>query len=136
MCFIERFSGISHTPPHLNSIAHKYTTQTAKANYIANILAVKPKVSYIAKQFNIIGSYWNKKGEDEIDIVAINEAERKILIAECKRQLSRYKPEKLREKADNMVRKLPNYGKYEVELAGFALDNLDEIMTRFLADTI
>ena len=48
-----------------------------------------------SKQFNNIGSYWNSKGEDEIDIVAINDLDKEILIAEVKRQYKKYSEPKL-----------------------------------------
>ncbi len=35
-------------------------------------------------EFHNIGSYWDKKGENEIDIVCVNEEEKNVLFVECK----------------------------------------------------
>jgi Holliday junction resolvase-like predicted endonuclease len=48
------------------------------------------------KKYNIIGSYWDGKNQNEIDIVAINELEKIVLFADVKRNKNninlRYSP--------------------------------------------
>jgi len=85
-----------------------------------------------SKQFNQIGSYWDSKGENEIDIVAINDLEKQILIVEVKRQLKRYNSNKLRIKSENMLVKL-KLKNYKIEHRCFSLDNLDEIFEEFIS---
>ena len=51
------------------------------------------------KRFNRIGSYWRQSGQDEIDIVAINDLEKIILLAEVKRQERRNSQIRLEQRA-------------------------------------
>ncbi|WP_377110275.1 ATP-binding protein [Pseudoalteromonas sp. R86517] len=83
-----------------------------------------------SKQFNNIGSYWNSKGEDEIDIVAINDLDKEILIAEVKRQYKKYSEPKLILKSKSLLQNLNKKG-YRVSYRGFSLDNLDDIQNEF-----
>ncbi|OUX88026.1 MAG: ATPase [Pseudoalteromonas sp. TMED43] len=83
-----------------------------------------------SKQFNNIGSYWNNKGEDEIDIVAINDLDKEILIAEVKRQYKKYSEPKLILKSKSLLQNLNKMG-YKVSYRGFSLDNLDDIQNEF-----
>jgi len=78
-----------------------------------------------SKQFNRIGSYWDNKGENEIDIVAINDFDKRILIVEVKRQLKRYSHNKLVIKSSGLLSKL-KLKNYQVDYQCFSLDNLDE----------
>nr|WP_275660488.1 DUF234 domain-containing protein [Shewanella sp. Isolate13] len=80
-----------------------------------------------SKQYGRIGGYWDAKGHNEIDIVAINDLDKKILIAEVKRKQKRYSEAKLIEKSVNLLQKL-NVKNYSVEYRGFSLDNLIEVM--------
>lgn len=85
-----------------------------------------------SKQFSKIGGYWDARGHNEIDIVAINELDKKILIAEVKRQQKRYSKDKLIEKSHNLLKKL-NLKGYDIEYRGFSLDNLIETMNEYRA---
>jgi hypothetical protein len=58
-----------------------------------------------SKQFNQIGSYWDSKGEDKIDIVAIDDLNKKILIAEVKRQSRNYSETKLIMKSKSLLQR-------------------------------
>ena len=73
------------------------------------------------KQFSEIGNYWNKKGEDEIDIVAVNEMEKRLLFCEVKRNKKRISIPVLEMKSKEIIRKYPNY---HVEYKGFSLDDM------------
>jgi hypothetical protein len=61
----------------------------------------------IMKEENLsaIGSYWETGNRNEIDIVAINEYEKRAIIAEVKRQKEKISLDVLREKAKNLVDK-------------------------------
>lgn len=85
-----------------------------------------------SKQFGKIGGYWDAKGHNEIDIVAINDLDKKILIAEVKRQQKRYSEAKLIEKSHGLLQKL-NLKGYDIEYRGFSLDNLVETMKEYQA---
>lgn len=81
-------------------------------------------------QFNRIGGYWDNKGEHEIDIVAINDLEKRLLVVEVKRQFKRFKPEHLAIKTEHLLQKLDCAG-YAVVQRCFALDNLEQIFAEF-----
>ncbi|EKO3658891.1 ATP-binding protein [Vibrio metschnikovii] len=85
-----------------------------------------------SKQFGKIGGFWDAKGHNEIDIVAINDLDKKILIAEVKRQQKRYSEAKLIEKSHCLLQKL-NLKGYDIEYRGFSLDNLVETMKEYQA---
>ncbi|WP_217541134.1 ATP-binding protein [Vibrio metschnikovii] len=85
-----------------------------------------------SKQFGKIGGYWDAKGHNEIDIVAINDLDKKILIAEVKRQQKRYSEAKLIEKSHCLLQKL-NLKGYDIEYRGFSLDNLVGTMKEYQA---
>ncbi|WP_332395713.1 ATP-binding protein [Vibrio metschnikovii] len=85
-----------------------------------------------SKQFGKIGGYWDAKGHNEIDIVAINDLDKKIVIAEVKRQQKRYSEAKLIEKSHCLLQKL-NLKGYDIEYRGFSLDNLVETMKEYQA---
>lgn len=61
--------------------------------------------SYFKKQlwesgnFNEVGSWWDRRGENEIDIVAVNPFDKEILFVEVKRNRSKYDEDKLRSRA-------------------------------------
>lgn len=82
-----------------------------------------------SQKFNRIGGYWDNKGEHEIDIVAINDLEKKILVVEVKRQSKRFNPQLLAEKTQHLLQKL-NCKEYSVQQECFSLDNMEEILER------
>lgn len=79
----------------------------------------KDKLS-ISGEFSKIGSFWDKKG-NEIDIVAINEFEKKALIAEVKINKSKIDLNLLKEKAKYLMDDLKNYS---IEYKGFSLEDM------------
>jgi AAA+ ATPase superfamily predicted ATPase len=71
--------------------------------------------------YSDIGTYWEKANQNEIDIVAINEEEKIMLIAEVKRNPKKISLEKLKTKAKKLVQKYPAYS---VECVGYSLEDL------------
>jgi uncharacterized protein len=61
------------------------------------------------KQYNIVGSYWDRKSENEIDIVAVNDIQKKLLLAEVKLDKHKISLEKLKEKAKTLLQRYPDY---------------------------
>ncbi len=55
--------------------------------------------------YNVVTNYWEKGGRNEIDLVAVNEVEREIVIGEVKRNPSRVDLHTLREKATSILQK-------------------------------
>lgn len=71
------------------------------------------------KNYNLIGSYWEKNNENEIDIVAVNEMGKKVLIAEVKRNSDKINLEKLKSKSVKLVQEFKGFSvtylKYSME---------------------
>lgn len=71
--------------------------------------------------YSQIGRYWNKRNENELDIVAVNEWEKKALIAEVKRNPQKINLNQLRYKASEVTAGLQGY---EISFAGFSLNEM------------
>ena len=74
-----------------------------------------------SNQFSEIGNYWNKKREDEIDIIAVNDYEKIINFYEIKRQKKRISLTVLEDKSEEIVKK---YKDYKVEYKGVSLEDM------------
>lgn len=74
-------------------------------------------------QYNIVGSYWERGNQNEIDIVAINELEKSALIAEVKRNPANIRLSHLQEKAEKLRRQLKGY---DVRFEGFSLEDVGD----------
>lgn len=74
-----------------------------------------------AKEFSDIQGYWNSKGEDGIDIVAINDVEKRLVFCEVKRNPKRIRLGELEYKAKDIIAKYP---KYFIEYKGFSLEDM------------
>jgi len=72
--------------------------------------------------YNIVTNYWERDGSNEIDLIAVNDAERKITIGEIKRQAQRVDLNLLREKAANIVAKQRR--RYSIEFVGLSMDDM------------
>jgi AAA+ ATPase superfamily predicted ATPase len=68
-----------------------------------------------------IGSYWEAGNLNEIDIVALNEYEKKAIIAEVKRQAKHVDLDVLRKKAENLVTNLKGYS---IDFRGLSMENM------------
>lgn len=67
-----------------------------------------------------IGSYWDNKGENEIDIIAVNDLDKTAIVAEVKRNPKKIDMNILQSKV-NSVKEL---AKCKVELQGLSLENM------------
>ncbi len=68
-----------------------------------------------------IGSYWDNKGENEIDLIALNDLDKTAIVAEIKRNPKKIDMNILRTKADSIKREL---SKYDVDLRGLSMDDM------------
>lgn len=76
-------------------------------------------------QWDRVGGWWDGKGQNEIDLMAINNETRKILIGEIKTDPQKFDETKLRLKAQEFLKEQKLLG-YDVELRGlFVEDMLD-----------
>jgi AAA+ ATPase superfamily predicted ATPase len=71
-----------------------------------------------------IGGFWDTSGENEIDLVVVNELDKTAKIVEVKRNEKQIRYNVLKEKAAYMMRKANQLADYEVEYQGFSLENM------------
>ncbi|MEA2048914.1 MAG: DUF234 domain-containing protein [Campylobacterota bacterium] len=72
-------------------------------------------------KYSSIGTYWEKGNQNEIDIVAINEDEKKMLMAEVKRNPQKIDMAVLEKKAQKLLQK---HKGYEVEFKSYSLKDI------------
>ena len=75
-------------------------------------------------RYTKIGNWWDRKGENEIDIVAVDDIGRKIDFYEIKRSGARYDEKALRRKADAFLTTAAQYASYEKAFSGLSLDEM------------
>ena len=68
------------------------------------------------KEFSYIGSWWDRRGENEIDIVAVDEINKLLMIGECKLQKNKIDLSKLKKKSAFLIKE---YSGYKVKYKGF-----------------
>lgn len=73
------------------------------------------------ERITAIGSYWDSKGENEIDLIALNDLDKTAIVAEVKRNPKKIDMALLQAKADSIKKEL---GKYELELRGLSMDDM------------
>ena len=72
-------------------------------------------------QFTQVGNWWDRKGKNEIDMIALNEFDKTCLIAEIKRNKEKINLTDLLEK----MKALPtDFSSYQIQTAGFSLEDL------------
>lgn len=69
-----------------------------------------------------VGNYWDCQGNNEIDVIALNDIDRTALVAEVKRNPERYKEHVLQEKYDTIRREFAKYK--EVKLVGLSMQDM------------
>jgi uncharacterized protein len=72
--------------------------------------------------YGIIGTYWEKQNLNEIDIVAINELEKRIDLSEVKMNKDKVNLQKLKEKAENLEKR---YDDYRFTYEGLSLEDIE-----------
>jgi hypothetical protein len=70
------------------------------------------------KKYNRIGTYWESKNLNEIDIVAVNDLDKELFIAEVKMNPKKLNLHELEMKSQNL---LAHYRDYHVQWAGLSL---------------
>lgn len=68
-----------------------------------------------------VGHWWDGKGENEIDLIALEALDKRAVIAEVKRNPRKYSESVLREKAKHV---LPYLKGYEVEYRGYSIEDM------------
>ena len=72
--------------------------------------------------YNIVTNYWEKDGSNEIDLVAVNEADREIVIGEVKRNPRRIDLHGLEEKSRNIISRRKGW---KIEYVALSLEDMD-----------
>ena len=75
--------------------------------------------------FGTIGTYWERGNKNEIDIVAFDEIEKRIILSEVKMNKDKIKIEKLKLKAINLENK---YKEYKFEYEKLSIDDLETMI--------
>lgn len=84
---------------------------------------------YFMKKFQeegryIVGKWWDRKGENEIDLIVIDPIAKEAWIYELKKQGYRYKEEELRKKVDNMLSQTQELRKLTIHLGSLSLEDM------------
>jgi hypothetical protein len=75
--------------------------------------------------FGLIGTYWEKGNKNEIDIVAIDDFNKKIVLTEVKLNKGRIRIINLKEKGDKLRKK---YSDYDFEYEGLSIDSINDML--------
>ena len=73
------------------------------------------------EHFTLIGNWWDSKGENEIDIVAVDRIDRKARIAEVKINRNKISMPVLKEKSQKVIGELK---RYQIEYMGYSLEDM------------
>lgn len=74
------------------------------------------------EQFTQVGNWWDRKGQNEIDLIAINEFEHSGIVAEIKRNPHKISMTKLQEKIEVLPKK--DFGEYKLHAMAFSLEDM------------
>jgi AAA+ ATPase superfamily predicted ATPase len=102
----------------LKAIIHR-DFSTFKGKFLEKLFIELLKEKQI---YTSIGNYWERGNQNEIDIVAIDEIDKKILLCEVKLSKKRLNRDDLVRKSVNVLRK---YKGYEVEYRLLSVDDID-----------
>lgn len=75
-------------------------------------------------QWTAIGNWYDRKGENEIDIVAVDDLEKRILFAEVKRNPEKINPQVLKTRAQAFLRATPKYADYSPTFVGYSMEDM------------
>ncbi len=76
------------------------------------------------KEFTRIGSWWDRKGENEIDIVAENELNDEASFIEVKRKAENFDSKALKEKVAAFTRATGKFGDYTITYKGLSMTDM------------
>ena len=73
------------------------------------------------ERVTLVGNYWDRSGQNEIDMIALNEIDKTAVVAEIKRQKKKFSPAELDEKVATLSKEL---AKYKVRQIGLCMDDM------------
>lgn len=77
-----------------------------------------------SKRYTLIGRWWDRKGEQEIDMIAANELEKKVEVYEIKRNRKNISLTALKEKTDRMLSAVNLFDGYDIEIKGLDMQDM------------
>jgi len=78
-----------------------------------------------SSDYGQIGNWWDKRSQNEIDIVAVNDIDKKLLLAEVKLNHEKIRISKLKDKSVNLLKKYPDY---QVEYMGLSIQDIERLL--------
>jgi len=97
-------------------VLRDYATYSGK--FLEKYFVEQLKLSY---DYSDIGSYWERGNQNEIDIIAVNDEKKTMIIAEVKRNPKKIDMKILKKKASKLMVK---YKKYEYEFLAYSLEDV------------
>ena len=82
------------------------------------------RVAIESGKFTRIGRWWNRKGENEIDMVAEDELSDHVTFYEIKRQAEEISIGVLKQKAEVMLQATHEFKKYEISYKGLSMEEM------------
>lgn len=77
-----------------------------------------------SKKYSRLGGFWDSKGENEIDLIAVNELNKCVDIVEIKRKVSNINLQLLEEKAAHLRTVISELKGYEFKLVALSMDEM------------
>lgn len=74
--------------------------------------------------FTHISSWWDRKGENEIDIIAADEIENKVIFYEVKRQAKDVNIGIVKDKAEHFFQTTGKFKRYDIEYRGLSMEDM------------
>jgi hypothetical protein len=101
-------------------VSEDFTTYSGRylEKLIRELLAASGK-------YNQVGSYWESDNTNEIDVVAFNEHEKKLILCDVKLQAKNLNEHLLTTKSIKLLQQYPNY---DIQYKSYSLDNLEELI--------
>ena len=72
--------------------------------------------------YTLVGNWWNRKGKNEIDMIALNEFDHTGMAAEIKRNPRKISLKELQEKVDTLPSK--TFSEYTLSLRGLSIEDM------------
>lgn len=73
------------------------------------------------ERVTLVGNYWDRKGEHEIDMIALNDIDKTAIVVEIKRQRKKFNPTELAAKVATLNKEL---AKYKVSQIGLSMEDM------------
>lgn len=77
-----------------------------------------------SKRYTLIGRWWDRKGQNEIDMIAANEIDKTLEIYEIKRNRKNIDFKLLEEKKNKFLASVPSFEEYDIVTKGLDIDNM------------